>query len=189
MTPIIRDPKTEYPNCCPLCGSKILYLSSDLRPVFPEERMLIEVLLGESLNFSENAVWACDSRYYFNGKSKPISLSRYEEANTQAIATQLANTKNSSPQTSQAFNDSIDRFIKANRERLNKLSNEAMEFIQEVSFGYAEENIVISFSGGKDSTVVADLVIRASGNPSIVHVFGNTTLEFPSTLEYVSTYR
>jgi phosphoadenosine phosphosulfate reductase len=54
---------------------------------------------------------------------------------------------------------------------------------------YPPENIVISFSGGKDSTVVADLTVRALSNPSLVHIFGDTTLEFPMTLEYAKRYR
>lgn len=45
------------------------------------------------------------------------------------------------------------------------------------------------FFGGKDSTVVADLVINALGNPYLVHIFGDTTLEFPTTLEYAKRYR
>ena len=40
---------------------------------------------------------------------------------------------------------------------------------------YKEEKIVLSFSGGKDSTVTADLVQKALSNPSLVHIFGNTT--------------
>ena len=48
---------------------------------------------------------------------------------------------------------------------------------------------VISFSGGKDSTVVTDIVIRALSNPSIVQIFGDTTLEFPITYEYVARHR
>jgi phosphoadenosine phosphosulfate reductase len=48
---------------------------------------------------------------------------------------------------------------------------------------------VLSFSGGKDSTAVADLVTRALANPSLVHIFGDTTLEFPSTYEYIARFR
>ena len=48
---------------------------------------------------------------------------------------------------------------------------------------------MISFSGGKDSTVTEDLTVRALSNPSIVHVFGNTTLEFPLTIDYVERFR
>ena len=48
---------------------------------------------------------------------------------------------------------------------------------------------MISFSGGKDSTVTADVVVKALSNPSLVHIFGNTTLEFPSTVEYAERFR
>ena len=47
----------------------------------------------------------------------------------------------------------------------------------------------VSFSGGKDSTVVSDLVRKALANPSIIHIFGNTTLEFPHTYDYVARFR
>ncbi len=48
---------------------------------------------------------------------------------------------------------------------------------------------MISFSGGKDSTVTADIVVKALSNPSLVHIFGNTTLEFPTTVEYAERFR
>lgn len=48
---------------------------------------------------------------------------------------------------------------------------------------------MLSFSGGKDSTATADIVIKTLGNPSLVHIFGDTTLEFPSTIEYATRYR
>ena len=47
----------------------------------------------------------------------------------------------------------------------------------------------MSFSGGKDSTVTADIVTKALSNPSLVHIFGNTTLEFPTTLTYAERFR
>lgn len=69
------------------------------------------------------------------------------------------------------------------------LVDEANEFIKKTAEKYEEEKIVISFSGGKDFTVVADLVINALGNPSLVHIFGDTTLEFQTTMEYAERYR
>ena len=48
---------------------------------------------------------------------------------------------------------------------------------------------MLSFSGGKDSTVTTDLVTKAIGNPSLVHIFGNTTLEFPTTISYAERFR
>lgn len=36
---------------------------------------------------------------------------------------------------------------------------------------------------------MADIVVKALNNPSLVHIFGNTTIEFPMTLEYAERYR
>ncbi len=83
----------------------------------------------------------------------------------------------------------MSNFVEANKERLNYLKNEAYEFVRKVASKFDEEKIVISFSGGKDSTVTADIVVKAMSNPSLVHIFGNTTLEFPSTVKYAERYR
>ena len=69
------------------------------------------------------------------------------------------------------------------------MKEEAFLFIKNVSSKYKIENIVLSFSGGKDSTVTSDIVIKALSNPRLVHIFGDTTLEFPFTQDYVSRYR
>ena len=83
----------------------------------------------------------------------------------------------------------MENFINANKDRLNYIIDEASEFIRSTSAKYDRESIVISFSGGKDSTVTADLVTKALSDPSLVHIFGNTTLEFPSTIEYANRFR
>ncbi|WP_300343511.1 phosphoadenosine phosphosulfate reductase family protein [Fusobacterium sp.] len=87
------------------------------------------------------------------------------------------------------FNKHIQKFIEFNKNRLNYLYDEACEFIKETSKNYPLENIILSFSGGKDSTVSADLAVRALSEPSLVHIFGDTTLEFPMTMEYVNRFR
>ena len=66
------------------------------------------------------------------------------------------------------------------------MKEEAFLFIKNVSSKYKIENIVLSFSAGKDSTVTSDIVIKALSNPRLVHIFGDTTLEFPFTQDYVS---
>ena len=73
--------------------------------------------------------------------------------------------------------------------RLAYLKDEAFNFVRQAAQRFPEENIVISFSGGKDSTVTADVTIKALSNPSLVHIFGNTTLEFPYTIDYAERYR
>ena len=76
-----------------------------------------------------------------------------------------------------------------NRERVNEIEFEAFEIVEKAKS--LERNFVpiVSFSGGKDSTVVSDIVRRAYANQSIIHAFGNTTLELPETLEYISVLK
>ena len=88
-----------------------------------------------------------------------------------------------------SFDKYISLFVNANKNRLNEIVAEAHEFIRREAEKYPITSIVISFSGGKDSTVTADLTVKALSDPSIVHIFGNTTLEFPSTIEYAERFR
>ncbi len=81
------------------------------------------------------------------------------------------------------------RFVKANSLRYEKILEEAGSYIREKAKDTPVLDMFVSFSGGKDSTVTSDLVIRALGHPEIMHIFGDTTLEFPSTYEYVKRFR
>ncbi len=48
LIPIITTFNQPDKNVCPLCGGKTKYISADLRPLFPEERLLIEILLKKN---------------------------------------------------------------------------------------------------------------------------------------------
>lgn len=50
---------------------------------------------------------------------------------------------------------------------------------------WGQDNVYVSFSGGKDSTVLLDLVRQV--NPNIPAVFVDTGLEYPETKEFVKT--
>ena len=186
--PIIQNVTAIDKNICPVCGGETNYLSSDLRPVFPEERLLLALLLGkEPLFYMNRSVWATNSRYFIDGQVISISQKKFAEADTDILAEKISEFSDVIDYS--FFNENIARFTNMNRHRLDSLINEAFTFIQQTAEKYPEENIVISFSGGKDSTVTADLVTKALSNPSLVHIFGNTTLEFPSTIEYADRYR
>lgn len=186
--PVIQNVNQADKGICPICGEKIQYIAPDLRPVFPEERLLLEILLEKDPNsLISKSVWAANNRYYIDGKPQTLSNSLFHQINADSITQKLR--ENETGNSYDYFNENIESFIKANITRLNYLKDEARVFIQNTAQKYKEENIVISFSGGKDSTVTADLVTKALSNPSIVHIFGNTTLEFPSTTEYAARYR
>ena len=187
QTPIINYDDDADKGFCPLCNSKTQYMVVDLRPVFPEERLLLEILLDKPLAFIEKTVWCCDHRYYIDGKPKPIGRSVFANADVEKIIKSL---NEYSPQNSyDYFDEQVARFVKANNKRLNYLKDEAFNFVKQTVDKCSHNNIVISFSGGKDSTVTQDLVVRALSDPSIVHVYGDTTLEFPLTDEYVKRFK
>jgi phosphoadenosine phosphosulfate reductase len=186
--PLIHLSTAVDKGICPVCGRKTRYLSSDLRPVFPEERLLLALLLAKAPDeYMSRSVWSANSRYYINGKALSIPSKVFADADTDAIAIDLQNNANLIDYS--YFDENTKAFITANRNRLSYLRDEAFEFVQHAAANYKEENIVISFSGGKDSTVTADVVTKALSNPSLVHIFGNTTLEFPTTIEYANRYR
>lgn len=186
--PIIRTVNSQEKHICPICENKTRHLSADLRPVFPEERLLLELLLAQEPNaFVNKTVWAVNSRYYIDGKPVSVSSKTFQNADTESIAQLLQ--KYSSLNSYKEFNDSISRFVNANMDRLLLLKDEAFSFVRRSAEKFDEEKIVISFSGGKDSTATADVVIKVLSNPNLVHIFGDTTLEFPSTIEYVKRYR
>lgn len=185
--PLIVPASHSSDSACPLCGAMTTYLTTDLRPVFPEERLLLEILLGKPFEFVRNSVWAVNNRYYIDGKPIAISATTYTKYSDEYITGQLEKFK--SDNTYEFFDKFIKKFIEANQNRLHYIIDEAFGFIKETAEMYDHESIVLSFSGGKDSTVTADLAVRALADPSLVHIFGNTTLEFPLTLEYAERFR
>ena len=186
--PLIHFSTAADKGVCPICSKKTRYLASDLRPVFPEERLLLAVLLEkEPGGLMNRTVWAANSRYYIDGKSVSIPAKTFASADTDNITKKVTDYASAVDYT--YFSGNMDLFIRANQHRLAYLKDEACVFVRKAASKYKEENIVISFSGGKDSTVTADIVIKALSNPNLVHIFGNTTLEFPSTIEYAARYR
>lgn len=186
--PVMQEVTQPDKGICPRCGQPMRYLSKDIRPVFPEERLLIELLLGKSpYEWAKKSVWAENNRYYVDGKSISLPSKLFKETDTDGYIVQLERYSKDNP--TKYFEKYIEKFIEANKMRLNYLIDEAHQFICRAAEKFPEENIVLSFSGGKDSTVTADLAIKALSDPSLVHIFGNTTLEFPLTLDYAKRYR
>ncbi len=188
QTPVIKRVNARDKAVCHLCQGKMKYMTADLRPVFPEERRLLELLLKlEPYSLREATVWANKNRYYMDGKGKAVTTNVYKMADVKKLQAELDATDFSAYETS--FQQQIAMFTAANAEHLAAIIDEVHDFIRREADKYPQENIVLSFSGGKDSTVVADIVTKALSNPSLVHIFGNTTLEFPMTMDYAKRFR
>lgn len=180
-----------YTEECPICHGHGKHFTSDARPVFPEERLLVEILLGKPLAFINDSVWnGSGNRYYVNGKKIPLSISKINELDHEEIRNTIK--KFEGQNTYSAFDSMIEKWVIANSTHFDYFTTEAKQYIAGFSKKYINDETnaaFVSFSGGKDSTVVSDLVRKALGNPSIIHIFGNTTLEFPQTYEYIERFK
>ena len=179
-----------YDEICTCCGGKGNYISTDIRPVFPEERLLLEVLIGEPFKFSKCSVWnGQGNRYIVDGKKINLTVKDLMGKSPKKVIQELQENEKDNKVTYENFNKYIDRFIEVNKDRYNNIVTEATDYIIDQKAGYNDDEMFVSFSGGKDSTVVSDLVIKALGKPEIIHVFGDTTLEFPMTMVYANRFK
>lgn len=76
-------------------------------------------------------------------------------------------------------------FVAANRRHLEALERKGVSEIRD-SVGGARMPVTVAFSGGKDSLAAYGLAAAAVGSPELI--FTDTGLEFPETLEYVSSF-
>ncbi len=177
-----------YEKKCPVCGSSGKRVAADLRPVFPEERLLIEIIWGEAFCYRDSSVWNTSGNYYLiDGEQKRFSIAGLRELDIDAIRTAYFSYKKENDRN--AFEKYAAQFVLCNRGRFEEIEEEALRYLQEVTQGYDGRDMFVSFSGGKDSTVTSDLVMRALSNPKVLHIFGDTTLEFPETENYVERFK
>lgn len=178
---------------CSTCGTLAKIRVEDLRPVFPEERLLFEKLAGfEPFFFYKSSVWKSGNRYLIDGKFYKVDSSLYNEIDVKIYIDYLKEFQQKNISISyKYFNEYIAKFVATNEKWLNKYTKEAVDWVKGVSNNskYKKMNFMVSFSGGKDSTAVSDVVMKALGTPKIMHMFGNTTLEFPATYQYVKDYQ
>ena len=165
---------------CPHCKNKTFYVGKDIRPVFMGERIVLSVLLEKDFK-GENIWHASGSRYIIDGKTTDIKLKDIYNVDNLEKKKKLIREK------IENCNKEVDfsKFIEVNNEHFRNIDNKAIDFIENGSEFFSERMEVVSFSGGKDSTVVSDLVRRALNDRDMLHIFGDTTLEFPYTYQYI----
>ncbi|MCX7795064.1 MAG: phosphoadenosine phosphosulfate reductase family protein, partial [bacterium] len=79
----------------------------------------------------------------------------------------------------------IRALIENNKDKLRVIEGEAIDFINDTYKKYKDkvDFFVVSFSGGKDSQVVLDLVSRTLSPDDYIVIFTDTTMEIPPTYE------
>lgn len=166
---------------CEICGYEGVKVCSDLKPIFNEECRFLEKEINKKLPGKswQDGLWMRYKTIWFNGErllrlsanGKPTIIKEY--------LYKIISTRE--PVTSEAL-------YKANKSTLDQLEKEAMSFIKEIIKSYPGKRPVVSFSGGKDSTVVSYLVRKSLESNKVLHIFGDTTIEYPSTLNYIKEF-
>lgn len=182
-----------FDDICPLCNNHCNYIGTDIRPVFPEERLLLECIIDKPFAFANMSVWnTAGNNYFVNGKKKRFVIRDVvNNIDADDLRKILEDNKEKNKKYIDNFfeNEYIKKFIEANKIRLNSIVTEANDYIREVSKKYDMDSMFVSFSGGKDSTVTSDLVINALNNEKVIHIYGDTTLEYPETAVYLEEFK
>ncbi|MGL6121344.1 MAG: phosphoadenosine phosphosulfate reductase family protein, partial [Fusobacteriaceae bacterium] len=197
--PIILDKNTEDIK---IKSQNLIEVAQDLRPVFLEEKHLLKKIFNFGEEIYYKSVWCTkQGRYIIDGiplKESIVkrinSLENFEAFKEEVLAFQK------SEEMSFVEEKIFKNFVEENSIHINYLLNSreydeeghfigAYPFIEEVSKKYSNRISMVSFSGGKDSTVVSHLVRKALNNQSILHIFGDTTLELPLTYRYVEKFK
>lgn len=168
------------------------YIGTDIRPAFPEEQLLLGVILEKKdpYYFLDKSVWHNGYCYIVDGEKIKLSIDELNSMPLEKIKVIKDKVFDYSDGIDCSyFNQIIETFIYANRVRLGTIVGEATDKIKEWAEGYDEGSMMVSFSGGKDSTVVSSLVRNALGTNAVRHFYGDTTLEFESTEAYAKRLR
>ncbi len=149
------------------------------RPVFFEELDLLGFDKYWNYPKSNNPLlWAIGRRYFYKGilaatakKADALNLPDlvFEEGYENLYLEEI----------------DIEEVINRNKEALFILENDAIDFIEHICTKYSEYPFSVSFSGGKDSQAVLDLVTRVIHSDDITIIFSDTTLEHQYTYDTV----
>lgn len=185
---------------CVSCGRRTdeLLKGAKLRPVFRQEIELMSRLVGRDLmrNPRDLVLWRNGHDYYALGRKvfrlaggncdQPPVLSVHD-AEIMAVLARPASRLPAALR--RPASEQMNLLREANSVRLAILEEEAVSFLRDVRRDYPDLPLVVSWSGGKDSAVASAVAQRAFPEERITHVFADTTMELPTTYEYLKRFR
>ncbi len=170
---------------CGLCGSRGKALSHNLAPVFLQEKKILTEIMKNDLTRAN--IWHINGAYYLiNGKKVRVPYVEYLK-NKQFLVSRdkLINDID--------FNEEItnqDLWLEANGDYIKMMIHKAEKYIRQTVDAYGDNSIpIVSFSGGKDSTTVSQLVRDSLQRQDIIHFFADTSLEFQLTYDYNNEFK
>ena len=135
---------------CGICGADCTYMATDLRPVFPEEKLLLAILMDyeNPMAYEKCSVWNSNAGYFIDGKKIGLSIS---EVNSKPF-TEIDKIREQYDKyltllDYSYFDQMIKMFVEANKVRYHDIEDEAINYIQSFEEKYTFEDMFISFSG------------------------------------------
>ena len=188
IVPIISDR-------CERCGRPADNPKIPLKasPVFKEELQVLADATNEPVNmFNSLELWTTNRYYYYEGRKifKVTGGNFIEHPKIEWFQNKERLFKRLKESEKIGEEEYCERVKKANFFALGTLEEKSTRFIRETVDEYRDKVAykAISFSGGKDSSVVSYLVRKALGSNGILHIFNDTTLENSDTLNYVKDF-
>ena len=151
------------------------------RPVFYEELDLLGFDRYWSYPKSQKPLlWAIGRRYYYKGLMVAEAKGGNFFQSPSIVISEEGNKLSLKP-------INIEKVVEKNKKALFVLENEAMDFVEHTYRVYRNkiDFFVVSFSGGKDSQVVLDIVSRVLHPDDFIVIFSDTTMEISHTYEAV----
>lgn len=151
------------------------------RPVFLQELQILEIDKTYKLPQTDKPIcWNIDARYYYKGQP-------FFERRGAGIYTKPTIVYNDEFTFNSLEAIDINKVVEINKEALETIENEAMDFILGCYETYRGRvnDFVVAFSGGKDSQVILDLVTRVLPVESFRVIFQDTDMELPCTYDIV----
>lgn len=172
---------------CGACGAKGRNISAaTLVPVFRPEINYLRNNVAEELHASlrELELWVTPANYNYHSQGK--AFFKLSATSADVVITKM---KSPHPLSKRTHKEALKLLREANRAYIERLQYEAESFIRETVKRFTGRPILVSFSGGKDSTVISHLVMNALGRSDILHIFADTTIELPDTYKYLQIFQ
>ena len=165
-----------------------LAFSKEPRPVYYKELDILgfDKYWSYDKNDSFPYMWAEASNYYYRGR-----LVAKIKGGTLYTAPEIILIDQPEPEGYPLRFVDIPAMVEKNRSLMEQLTQDTIKKVYNTFIEHQNDvdAFYVAFSGGKDSVVVLDIVQRALPHNKFKVFFGNTDMEFPTTLDLIENTR